>query len=127
MHRVRCEGWWEQAGFGRQSMEQLEISYEGSSLHGTGTDIVGPFQLEGVCEQDHVAIVKQYIAQHHIEYYGTWDGEGTLHGHWGWGGFHGGEWLIRIRESNESEDVLDITESLVSPSERSSTISDERQ
>ena len=46
MDRVRCEGWWQQGGHGRQPMEQLEISFEGSKLQGTGTDIIGPLSIK---------------------------------------------------------------------------------
>ena len=80
MSFLHCEGWWEQAGYGRQSMEQLRINFEGGNIRGSGTDIIGLFALTGTIEEANVAIVKQYLGQHSLDYLGTYDGEATLHG-----------------------------------------------
>jgi hypothetical protein len=34
MSFLHCEGWWEQAGYGRQPMEQLRIEFEGGDIRG---------------------------------------------------------------------------------------------
>lgn len=93
--KVHCEGWWEQGGFGRQAMLQLQLQIDGNLISGTGTDIVGPFTLSGVRVDEKVTIKKQYIARHSVEYHGTYDGEGTMSGLWRIG-FWGGKWLIKI-------------------------------
>src|SRR5947207_8154485 len=43
----RCDGWWEEQGYGRQPMENLRISFGQGRLQGSGSDIVGPFTLSG--------------------------------------------------------------------------------
>jgi len=99
---VRCEGWWEQEGFGRQPMYELTISLLDGNLHGQGRDIVGPFTLNGQVVQDQVAILKRYLGQHSVEYYGAYDGEGTFAGHWEIGGDRG-TWIIQIVREEGSE------------------------
>jgi hypothetical protein len=97
---LHCEGWWEQAGYGRQSMEQLRIEFDGGTIRGSGTDIIGLFTLTGSIEEANVAIVKQYLGQHSVDYLGTYDGEGTMHGMWRIGLF-GGKWMIPPSLENE--------------------------
>jgi hypothetical protein len=80
MSFLHCEGWWEQAGYGRQPMEQLRIEFDGGDIRGSGTDIVGLFALTGTIEEGKVAIVKQYLGQHSVDFLGMYDGEGTMHG-----------------------------------------------
>ncbi len=46
MSDVRCEGWWEQDGFGRQPMAELLLRFESSQLVGSGVDIIGPLPCE---------------------------------------------------------------------------------
>ena len=95
MRHVQCEGWWEQEEFGRQPMQQLQLKFEGHQLAGSGVDIIGPFALHGTLENANLAIVKRYIGQHSVDYIGTYDGEGTMHGMWSIG-LIGGEWMIKI-------------------------------
>jgi hypothetical protein len=76
-------------------MEQLQISFDGGNLTGSGSDIIGPFTLKGSLDNDQVVIVKQYVGQHHVDYIGMYDGEGTMRGLWSIAGF-GGDWLIKI-------------------------------
>lgn len=117
MGNVQCEGWWEQHGFGRQPMEDLTITHSSGRVQGTGVDIVGPFRLDGNITEDRVTIVKQYLGQHHVEYHGVADGEGTWFGQWGWGGVLGGRWLIRFsRRQANSEAITDITRDLIAES-----------
>ena len=93
---MKCEGWWEQSVFGRQPMSDLELRFEGARISGTGRDIIGPFELSGVVTPDgQVAIVKQYLGRHSVNYRGTLDGEGALWGQW-YIGFSTGRWAIRM-------------------------------
>jgi hypothetical protein len=95
MSSIHCEGWWEQAGYGRQPMEQLRIEFDGGNILGSGTDIIGLFALTGTIEDGKVAIVKQYLAQHSVDYLGTHGGEGIMHGMWRIG-VGGGKWKIKV-------------------------------
>jgi hypothetical protein len=76
MPTLKCDGWWEQAGFGRQPMNDLIIEFSSRELTGSGEDIVGPFTLIGRIDDDRVFIQKQYLGQHWIDYHGTTSGEG---------------------------------------------------
>ena len=101
MAKLICDGWWEQEGFGRQPMNNLEVDVNHSDLSGSGDDIIGPFALRGKVAGDRIAIRKQYHGQHSIDYHGTTDGEGMFFGHWSAGPVIGGKWLIRIRSATE--------------------------
>jgi hypothetical protein len=106
----RCDGWWEEAGYGRQPMEDLRISFELGRIQGSGSDIVGPFTLLGtIGAGGAVFIHKQYIGQHHVEYTGTFDGEGAMWGTWRIECFRG-PWMIRIRrfDSDWAEEIGDF-------------------
>jgi hypothetical protein len=67
-------------------MEHLRIEFDNGNLRGSGTDIIGPFAMTGTIEEGDVAIIKQYLGQHGVDYLGTYDGEGTTQGLWriGW-------------------------------------------
>jgi hypothetical protein len=93
---LRCEGWWEQDMYGRQPMQELRLEFQDGAVSGSGTDIVGPFTLEGVLANGKVDITKQYIGRHRLKYIGDFDGEGTMQGTWMIGGVSGGRWAIRI-------------------------------
>ena len=110
MTRVDCEGWWEQIGYGRQPMEQLQLSFEDGQVTGAGIDIVGPFQFHGRLEAEggNVALIKQYLGQHRVDYVGEFDGEGTLHGTWHLGPWDG-NWLIKIVSQAETSAGQDQT------------------
>ncbi|MEZ6132213.1 MAG: hypothetical protein R3C59_26430 [Planctomycetaceae bacterium] len=95
MDVVRCEGWWEQAGYGRQPMHGLRLRFDDRLIVGEGFDIIGPFTLEGFIRQGVVNLQKHYKDAHSVDYPGTFDGEGTLQGHWSIHGF-GGRWLIKV-------------------------------
>ena len=99
MSTVTCSGWWQQSGFGRQSMKNLQLSIEGDQLLGKGEDIIAPFSLQGRFRTDgHVEIIKQYENRHHVIYVGRYDGEGTLSGEWDISGYRG-LWSIRFNSS----------------------------
>lgn len=96
MPRMKCTGWWEQAHYGRQPMSELLLDFENGRLAGTGTDIVGAFEIVGELVADSVVIRKQYIGKHMIEYLGRSVGEGVYEGNWNHQGFEGGRWCIRF-------------------------------
>jgi hypothetical protein len=99
---IRCSGWWQQPGLGRQAMHELRLSFDGGELRGSGHDVVGLFTLTGTLnERGAVALVKQYLGQHAVDYLGTYDGEGLLYGEWRIGHWHD-KWLIRIQGSPAS-------------------------
>lgn len=95
MSEVACEGWWEQAGYGRQPMEQLRLSFRDGQISGSGVDVIGPFTFSGRLDVQAVAMVKQYLGKHRVDYVGSFDGEGTFWGNWSIGPF-GGPWRIRV-------------------------------
>jgi hypothetical protein len=65
--------------------------------------------LTGTIEDGKVAIVKQYIGQHSVDYLGTYDGEGTMHGMWRIGLF-GGNWMIKVVGHAVEADEAEIRE-----------------
>ena len=99
MHTMRCSGWWEQHGYGRQTMQDLRLTFADGQLSGRGTDIIGDFVFRGHLQGERVYLLKQYLGKHQIEYHGTYDGEGVYFGRWGCGGYLGGKWLIRVERA----------------------------
>ena len=96
MPRFHCSGWWEQAGLGRQPMQDFQIAFEAGQFNGQGRDIVGRFEITGELVGPQIELRKQYIGQHLIVYHGTGDGEGIYSGTWTSNGIPGGRWLIRF-------------------------------
>jgi hypothetical protein len=97
---LRCEGWWEQRGFGRQPMLELRIRFQDGTIRGSGVDIIGPFKFTGrISTNGRVIMVKRYIGQHRVDYVGSYDGEGTMWGRWRIGPSRG-RWLITLRTSS---------------------------
>lgn len=93
---IPCEGWWEQAGYGRQPMKPLWLRFEAGRIVGSGVDMIGPFSLTGTLgDGGQVAILKQYHGRHSVDYLGAYDGEGLLFGEWRIGPWTG-TWAIRI-------------------------------
>jgi hypothetical protein len=98
-----CEGWWEQHGLGRQPMQELTMQFAAGRVAGSGHDVVGVFTFAGtISPQGHVAMVKQYLGKHSVDYVGTYDGEGLLQGEWDLGYFGRGRWLIWMKKSGGS-------------------------
>lgn len=95
MQSVECTGWWEQAGFGRQLMHALRLTFDDAVIKGQGRDLVGPFTISGTLVGGRVFLEKQYFQAHAVNYSGTFDGEGTLQGMWSIHGM-GGRWLIKV-------------------------------
>ena len=83
MPSARWIGYWEQHGFGRQPMSDLQLEFHEGTISGSGWDIIGPFKFAGEYRSGGaVALVKQYIGQHAVLYEGWYDGEGTISGEW---------------------------------------------
>lgn len=102
----RWDGFWEQPGFGRQSMTAFSLRFEGGSIDGEGRDIVGPFVFHGHCDATNgrVQLVKQYLGRHRVQYHGEPDGEGCIFGTWTIDGANKGPFLMRpIRAAAERE------------------------
>jgi len=99
MASLQCVGWWEQDGYGRQPMDDLRLSISDGSLRGTGSDIVGDFQLNGFLKEGRIYLLKRYIGAHRIEYNGESIGEGTYGGLWSCDSLTGGKWLIAVTKS----------------------------
>lgn len=107
-----CDGWWQQAMFGRQPMEDLRLRFDSGFIVGSGRDIIGPFTFRGTIDQQgQVAMVKQYLGQHSVDYVGTYDGEGLLYGEWHIRDMQD-RWLIRIKgsqgRSTSAEEIATI-------------------
>lgn len=107
--QFQCTGWWEQTGYGRQTMSELWLQFDRQKIVGTGTDVVGRFTLSGRLEEGQVHLNKKYLDKHTVVYQGHYDGEGTLHGRWALGWDHG-KWLIRIDRSPEQSQDLTVDE-----------------
>lgn len=102
---MQCAGWWEQAGYGRQAMEGLEVEFQNGELNANGSDVVGPFIMSGRLEPDgQIAIRKHYLGKHEVYYHGVYDGEGTFYGTWDIGGLHG-NWSIHLVASNGDQEI----------------------
>jgi len=113
MTHLKCSGWWEQEGYGRQPMNDLTLSFSDGKLSGVGSDIVGEFEFRGLLSDDRIYLFKQYLGQHSIEYHGISIGEGIYTGDWTCYGEVGGKWLIRIERStassnDNSTDIRDL-------------------
>jgi hypothetical protein len=71
--------------------------------------MIGLFTVTGTIEDGKVAIVKQYLGQHSVDYLGTYDGEGTMHGMWRIGWF-AGKWTIKVVGHAVETDEVEIRE-----------------
>jgi hypothetical protein len=99
---IPCEGWWDQKAIGRQPMHDLYLKFDSGTIAGGGADIIGLFTLHGtIDEQGRVAMRKQYLGQHSVDYYGTYDGEGLLWGEWNILGFKD-RWMIKLKSARSS-------------------------
>lgn len=108
MPKLLCEGWWEQAGYGRQSMNGLVMDFADGGLTGNGEDVIGPFVMIGRMDGEQIHIHKQYLGQHSIDYDGTTSGEGVYFGYWSSLGEVGGKWSIKVHAVADGE-VTEIT------------------
>ncbi|PNY36337.1 hypothetical protein C2E31_13475 [Rhodopirellula baltica] len=108
MAQFHCSGWWEQDGYGRQPMSDFQLSFTNGRIFGSGTDMVGDFEMEGVLEEGKIYLRKQYIGKHEIEYHGISVGEGGYTGIWSGLGYPGGKWFIGVIRSASASDVQEI-------------------
>ena len=79
------EGFWEQAGHGRQPMRPFELHFRpDGSVEGWGVDMVGEFVFRGQVNPatGRVQLTKQYLGAHQVQYDGRPDGEGCILGTW---------------------------------------------
>ena len=105
MVKMECSGWWEQVGYGRQAMWDLQLTFTNGRIFGSGTDVVGPFEMNGELQEVKIYLLKQYIGRHAIEYHGLSIGEGAYSGTWSYHGYSGGKWFIAvIRHTGTTED-----------------------
>jgi hypothetical protein len=102
MTQLTCSGWWEQEGYGRQPMNDLQLTFSDGKIFAQGWDMVGEFEFTGTLTQDHIYLFKKYIGKHSIEYHGVSIGEGIYTGDWTCWGAVGGKWLIRIERSTST-------------------------
>lgn len=109
---LRCSGWWEQEGYGRQAMRDLRLFFSNGKISAEGSDMVGSFEMTGSLTQNRIYLFKQYLGKHFIEYHGESIGEGLYTGEWTCYGHVGGKWLIRIERTaaNDSDSSADIHE-----------------
>lgn len=103
-------GFWEQPGYGRQLMHELALRFAGGQIEGEGLDIVGPFHFRGRYDDSgNIALVKQYLDRHQVEYRGVYDGEGSIFGRWQIGDFNGA-FALKCEKHNVPADapILEI-------------------
>jgi hypothetical protein len=97
-------GYWEQAGFGRQSMHDLTLRFGGGRITGDGYDCIGAFTFIGEYDDlGGVFLVKQYAGRHKVEYNGHYDGEGTIYGRWTIGEVWSGPFALRPEKFDAAE------------------------
>jgi hypothetical protein len=100
-----CDGWWDQRGMGRQPMRDLYLEFSAGVIAGSGADIVGPFLFTGTIDaQGQVAMTKDYVGQHFVDYRGNYDGEGLLWGQWRVASMTD-RWLIKLNRSRTAENL----------------------
>ena len=103
-----CDGWWEQIGYGRQSMDDLRLEFSGGSITGSGTDIIGPFSFCGrIDAAGRVVMTKEYVGLWTVHYAGSYDGEGLMWGHWRAGGMRD-RWLIKFKRPQMSAAIEEL-------------------
>jgi hypothetical protein len=108
-----CDGWWQQAGYGRQPMRDLQLEFSSGQITGSGADIIGQFTFRGTLDPaGRVQMIKQYVGLWSVDYIGTYDGEGLLFGHWRVGGLTD-EWLIRLKPPSRVLIISDEAASLM--------------
>jgi hypothetical protein len=100
-------GYWEQAGWGRQPMHELELHFGGGNVRGSGRDVIGRFTFAGTYDYHGlVRLVKQYLGRHQVLYEGTYDGEGTIYGQWSIGDRWRGPFALSPLRGGADPDAL---------------------
>jgi hypothetical protein len=91
----RWRGYWEQAPWGRQPMEDLTLRFSDGAIVGEGWDMVGRFLFRGTIDAGgKVHLIKKYLGQHEVIYEGDYDGEGTIYGTWSIPPFCSGAFML---------------------------------
>jgi hypothetical protein len=99
-------GYWEQAIFGRQPMNDFALRFADGVVEGEGRDIVGRFTFRGSYDdRGNVVMVKQYLGAHRVLYRGCYDGEGTISGVWSVGDFWTGPFALSPVRSRPARDA----------------------
>jgi hypothetical protein len=99
-------GFWEQLGWGRQPMHDLELHFGAGVIEGRGRDCIGAFTFHGTYDVDgSVTMTKQYLGRHSVLYQGSYDGEGTVFGRWSIGKLWSGPFALRLRRQRVDTDA----------------------
>ncbi|MFN4258876.1 MAG: hypothetical protein ACK4RK_06230 [Gemmataceae bacterium] len=102
----RWRGYWEQPGWGRQAMHDLILRFADGCISGSGHDCIGLFTFEGRYDpQGGVTLRKQYLGRHQVLYVGSYDGEGTIFGHWSISPAWTGPFALRLDHEEAAEDA----------------------
>ena len=100
-------GFWEQPIFGKQSMRQLVLRFEGGRIDGDGVDVIGRFTFSGSYDDaGSVALVKEYAGRHQVLYRGAYDGEGSILGRWSIGEYRFGPFALAPIRGESAADPL---------------------
>ena len=112
-------GFWEQPIFGKQSMRQLVLRFEGGRIDGDGVDVIGRFTFSGSYDDaGSVALIKQYAGRHQVLYCGAYDGEGSILGRWSIGEYWSGPFALAPILGGSQSDALVATADLEIPVRR---------
>jgi hypothetical protein len=108
----RWDGFWVQAGWGRQAMTPFTLRFADGRVLGSGRDVIGLFSFSGEYDEatGRVRLVKQYIGRHRVLYVGQPDGEGSIQGTWFIGEDQTGPFLLRpvIERPTGDEPIQEI-------------------
>jgi hypothetical protein len=106
------QGYWEQAGLGRQPMARFELHFQGAAVTGSGTDIVGRFVMSGNYDTQtgRIQLCKHYLGRHEVIYEGHPDGEGCIGGTWRIEPYWSGKFLMQpvMPQITGSEPIQEI-------------------
>jgi hypothetical protein len=110
------DGFWEQAGWGRQPMQAFELNFgEKNDVLGQGVDVIGKFIVRGEYDKTTgiISFRKLYLGKHTVHYEGKPDGEGSILGTWliesTWGD-QKGPFMIKpvLKKPSGNEEIFEI-------------------
>jgi hypothetical protein len=89
-------GFWQQAGYGRQPMDEFVLTFGGGRVVGSGRDLIGQFTFGGIYDPatGEVRMQKKYVGKHVVQYAGGPEGEGGIGGTWSIGPYWSGPFLL---------------------------------
>ncbi len=77
------QGYWEQDGWGQQTMYDLYLHFENGKVEGSGHDCIGKFVFRGqYTNQGTVKLIKSYPGKHQVMYHGMSRNDFTIYGRW---------------------------------------------